>query len=83
MFYHLVGITEIESRDLLWEKMRRALIYIYKNVLNDYDFFMKTDDDTYVIVENLRLLLSKHDPSLPILIGRRFNASLPAFSYYC
>ncbi|KAL5112107.1 Glycoprotein-N-acetylgalactosamine 3-beta-galactosyltransferase 1 [Taenia crassiceps] len=70
-----IRVVEIESRDLLWEKMRGALIYIYKNVLNDYDFFMRTDDDTYVIVENLRLLLSKHDPNLPILIGRRFYAS--------
>lgn len=83
MFDHFVGVAEIENRDALWEKVRRALIYVYQNALNDYDFFMKTDDDTYVIVENLRLLLSKHDPNLPILLGRRFNASLPAFFYYC
>ncbi|KAL5960488.1 Glycoprotein-N-acetylgalactosamine 3-beta-galactosyltransferase 1, partial [Taenia solium] len=44
-----IRVAEIESRDALWEKARRALIYVYKNVLNDYDFFMKTDDDTYVI----------------------------------
>lgn len=68
-----IRVVEIESRGLLWEKIRRALVHTYENVLNDYDFFMKADDDTYVIVENLRLLLSKHDPNLPIIMGRRFN----------
>lgn len=58
---------------MLWEKMRQAMIYLYRNSLNDYDFFMKADDDTYVIVENLRFVLSHQDPSIPILMGRRFN----------
>ncbi len=57
-------------------KTRYALIYAYEKHLNDYDFFMKADDDTYVIVENLRFLLSKQDPNQPILMGRRFHVSL-------
>ncbi|VDK35623.1 unnamed protein product [Taenia asiatica] len=46
-----IRVAEIENRDALWEKVRRALIYVYQNALNDYDFFMKTDDDTYKYVK--------------------------------
>lgn len=36
---------------------------------------MKADDDSYVIVENLRFILAKHDPNQPFIMGRRFNVS--------
>ncbi|VDM17447.1 unnamed protein product [Hydatigera taeniaeformis] len=62
-----------ESRNVLWEKTRQGLLYAYENHFNDYDFFMKADDDTYVIVENLRFILLKWDPNEPILMGRRFK----------
>ncbi|VDL91961.1 unnamed protein product [Schistocephalus solidus] len=65
--------VEFESRKHLWLKTRFGVINAYRNHLNDFDFFMKADDDTYVIVENLRLLLSTKDPDLPMLLGRRFQ----------
>lgn len=71
--FYQSGAVETENRGMLWEKTRQALIYAYKNHYDDFDFFMKADDDTYVIVENLRFLLSKHDPNTPFLMGRRFN----------
>ncbi|KAL5113086.1 Glycoprotein-N-acetylgalactosamine 3-beta-galactosyltransferase 1 [Taenia crassiceps] len=74
-----IKVVNEESRSVLWEKIRQAMIYIYRTSLNDYDFFMKTDDDTYVIVENLRFFLSNRDPNIPVLIGRRFNYSVKGF----
>lgn len=38
---------------------------------NEYNICLQADDDTYVIVENLRWLLSHFDPSLPHYVGGR------------
>lgn len=72
-FAVLLGAVETESRGILWEKTRQAFMYAKNNLLNDYDFFMKADDDSYVIVENLRFILSKMDPNVPFIMGRRFK----------
>ena len=34
---------------------------------------MKADDDTYVIVENLKFMLQSHKPSDPIYFGCKFK----------
>ena len=40
---------------------------------NDADWFLKADDDTYVIVDNLRRVLRDHDPTKPEYMGCRFK----------
>ena len=72
-----VGLPVSEGRDNLWTKTRAAFQYIYDHHFDDADWFLKADDDTYVIVENLRHLLQDHDPVTPVYFGRRFKAYVP------
>ncbi|BHF58790.1 hypothetical protein SprV_0100174500 [Sparganum proliferum] len=55
----------------LWSKMRKIVRYVYQ-YRNDYDYFYKADDDTYMFVENLADELSRRNPDEPFMMGRRF-----------
>lgn len=68
-----VGLKTKEGREQLYWKTIKAFQYVYDHYLEDADWFMKADDDTYVILDNLRWLLSKYNPEQPIYFGRRFK----------
>ncbi|XP_053724102.1 glycoprotein-N-acetylgalactosamine 3-beta-galactosyltransferase 1-B-like [Synchiropus splendidus] len=68
-----VGLGTKEGRDQLYWKTIRAFHYAYEHYGHEADWFLKADDDTYVIVDNLRLLLANHTPEEPIYFGRRFK----------
>lgn len=64
---------EKEDRDHLWEKTKAAFAEVYKNHMDDADWFMKADDDTYVVVENLRYFLQSQNSSDPVYFGHKFK----------
>ena len=57
----------------LTNKIFASMKHMYDHYLDDYDWFMKADTDTYVIVENLRYLLSAYKPSQPMYFGQHFK----------
>lgn len=68
-----VGLGTKEGRDQLYWKTIRAFHYAYEHHSHEADWFLKADDDTYVIVDNLRWVLANHTPEEPIYFGRRFK----------
>ena len=61
------------GRKHLTAKTMRAFDLIYKQHFNEYDWFLKADDDTYVIMENVRYLLSKESPREPVFFGHHYR----------
>ena len=68
-----VGLPVNEGRKHLWKKTKEAILYIYKHHFNDADWFFKADDDTYVIVDNLRGFLRDKNSSEPVYYGHEFH----------
>ncbi|PIK39338.1 hypothetical protein BSL78_23844 [Apostichopus japonicus] len=62
-----------KGRNELWMKTRAAFTLIYERYYADYDWFMKVDDDTFVIVDNLRYLLASKNTSEPLYYGFSFR----------
>lgn len=68
-----VGLNTKEGRDQLYWKTIRAFHYVMEKHGDEADWFLKADDDTYVIVDNLRWILASHSPEDPVYFGRRFK----------
>ena len=69
------------GRQHLTVKQRLALDHVYQKYLNDFDWFYKADDDTYVIVENLRQFLASKNASDPVYFGHHFKAVVKPSGY--
>ncbi|XP_078676087.1 glycoprotein-N-acetylgalactosamine 3-beta-galactosyltransferase 1-like isoform X1 [Branchiostoma floridae x Branchiostoma belcheri] len=76
-FLPTVVINVTEGRDSLLQKSIHAFKHVYQHHLDEADWFFKADDDTYVIMENLRHFLSDKNPEEPVYYGFRFNSIRP------
>ncbi|XP_067385621.1 glycoprotein-N-acetylgalactosamine 3-beta-galactosyltransferase 1-B-like [Emydura macquarii macquarii] len=68
-----VGLGVKEGRDQLYWKTIRAFQYVHQHHLEQADWFLKADDDTFVVLDNLRWLLANHTPEAPVYFGKRFR----------
>ncbi|XP_017490635.1 PREDICTED: glycoprotein-N-acetylgalactosamine 3-beta-galactosyltransferase 1-like, partial [Rhagoletis zephyria] len=72
-FLETVRLDVPEGRDYLWHKTRAAFNYISDHHLDDADWFLKADDDSYFIMENLRAFLYQFSPDAPVYFGCKFH----------
>lgn len=61
-----------DGREHLTDKVVRAFEYVHTH-FTDYDWFLKADDDTYVILENLRHFLSYFKSNEPVYLGQNYK----------
>jgi glycoprotein-N-acetylgalactosamine 3-beta-galactosyltransferase len=76
-----VSMASNASYSGLWNKLNETLEYIWRHHRNEgYDWVFKADDDTFVIMENLKAYLASpevtKDMHKPVIHGRRYSSPL-------
>jgi hypothetical protein len=62
--------------DHLTQKTTLAFLFAYENYFDDIDWLVKADDDTFLIVDNLKAFLSEQNSSEPITFGYNFKVRI-------
>ncbi|KAM8715046.1 hypothetical protein ACLKA7_002145 [Drosophila subpalustris] len=81
--YEPLGVVQVVDAEGgsyhdLWNKTREGFRHVWQQYGEQFDWFLKADDDTYVIMENLHHMLSAYDANLPLYFGyqmSRYNVS--------
>lgn len=68
-----VGLGTKEGSDTLYWKMILAFHYVYKHHTDKADWFLKADDDIYVVLDNLRWILQNNSVEELVYFGKRFK----------
>ena len=68
-----INLGGTEGRGNLWSKTKKAFAYMYEHYKDEADWFLKADDDTYTVVENLRYMLQPYDNTKPIYFASKFK----------
>ncbi|CAI5446137.1 unnamed protein product [Caenorhabditis angaria] len=53
----------------IWSKTKNIYDWVIENNLNDYDWFIKVEAETYIVMENLRFLLLSYSTDEPLRFG--------------
>ena len=69
----LFGTILKRSNKAYLVSLSQAFVYVWEHHREVADWFIKADDDTYVILENLKDLLKNHNSGVPIQFGHRFK----------
>ncbi len=64
---------EIDSYAKLSTKVLASFATVYSKYINDYDWFLKCDDDSFIFVENMKIFLKDQNSSDPVTFGCNFK----------
>lgn len=70
---NILKVNFEEKYTNLTAKVLEALKYVHKNALGEFDWLLKADDDTYVIMENLKSFLANRCSNDNHTYGFNFN----------
>ena len=68
-----VALNISEGRQNLWGKTKRGFQYCYQHHRNEFDWFLKADDDTFMVIENLKDFLKPFNTNEAIHFGHHFK----------
>lgn len=71
-----LNVTDTNRLNLT-TKTIQTLLYANKNLINQFDWILKADDDTYVIMENLKEFLANKCPTDNTYYGFRYKPYKP------
>jgi glycoprotein-N-acetylgalactosamine 3-beta-galactosyltransferase len=66
----VVDLKGPDAYNRLWIKSKRAWEHVYEHYLDKAEWFMKADDDTYVVWDNLVRFLAQKNTSRAVFFGR-------------
>lgn len=78
-----IALPMVDKITHLWTKARKAFQYIHDHdeLLKNFDWFLKADDDAYMVMENVRHMLYQYQPQTALYFGQRLtgNESLDGY----
>ena len=75
-----LNITDVYER--ITEKHLATIKHANDNLINEFDWFFYANDDTYVIMENLRYFLADKCPDEKALYGKVMKYNAEGFSMF-
>jgi hypothetical protein len=69
---HIVALnlTRPDTYDNLWEKVHLSVRYLHDTHIDDADWFVKVDTDSFLYVNHLREYLKGFDPNQALYLGK-------------
>ena len=68
---NIIELEGVTGRGKLWEKVKLGMDLIMELYYGTFDYLIKADDDSYIVVGNLLKLLSQMDPKNKFIIGHK------------
>ncbi|XP_033106262.1 glycoprotein-N-acetylgalactosamine 3-beta-galactosyltransferase 1-like [Anneissia japonica] len=69
----IIGIDLADGANHAWSRLKSSLQWIMGQEINNYDWIVKVEYDTYLVVENLKYMLILHSTSIKSYVGQVFS----------